>query len=708
MASSPLYGDRPGLQGFRRSSSSFTAPHRQLSHHERAGLDQSDADADLLYKHPSARIISFSPPTDSIVSKSRDTHGDADYPIDTIETLPWRSRTENLLAAGPLVIEKVKGSVNFLKCHQVVHSILRNSQCWCVDGESKFVLRKGKLQYYRIELPNTSEEDKAKVEELKQVFGRLLKFEKTPCPFIRAFQVDLADDAITPRRKGKWTKRESLPTTPESSTPPLRRTKNFRSWSMQAGPAERPNGQSPLQRDASYDADSSYARSPLANSDRLNARPDTPSSMGSTDVAGHGMNDEGYDSDSSTGEADQSRSKTLSMNDLSSQSTTEAEEENNQAPNSSLERDPKATSTEDTAITTQAQEGPSDDTADSTAYIPEEVNTSSASYAAAEGMMESSSDTSLFTKLMEDVSRQVPSESDVDESMPPIVPGSDEATQDPSSEPSVLSDIDFRKEKMPQIPMPATDEAEDAPAPSQSELCVVEASPTIPDPTEDTADDARSIASAAESFYTVDSVDEGLHPIPLYTAGDLEITPLAEDHDPLAARKHQHRRDVSEVTITADSFESSEDLNNPSTRMQYGMRQRLAPQRSLSPPPPPETVFSPPRQNHGNHLTADLLQKATRLALVKPIEVMVLVVHILARIAGGASLNDLLSGNLFKKPEQHRRTSSFPDRLGSQDDDEEDDFGVPIRGRTTSTNKMAPDFTENGHDTDADSMFELD
>lgn len=53
-----------------------------------------------------------------------------------------------------------------------MHAMLHNSQCWCVDGEPKLVLRIGKFQYYRIELPTNSEDDRAKVEELKETLKR--------------------------------------------------------------------------------------------------------------------------------------------------------------------------------------------------------------------------------------------------------------------------------------------------------------------------------------------------------------------------------------------------------------------------------------------------------------------------------------------------------------------------------------------------------
>src|SRR5271170_4639225 len=113
MANPPSsYGERPPLQGYRRV---FTTPHRRLSHHERAGLDKSDAAAEVLFSHPSARIVRFAPSHDSITTSKSTVLPDTDYPVDTIETLPWASTTETTLASGALIIEKVQGSTNFLK-----------------------------------------------------------------------------------------------------------------------------------------------------------------------------------------------------------------------------------------------------------------------------------------------------------------------------------------------------------------------------------------------------------------------------------------------------------------------------------------------------------------------------------------------------------------------------------------------------------------
>jgi hypothetical protein len=112
----------------------------------------------------------------------------------------------------------------FLKCGNVVHAILKNSQCWCVDGVSKFVLRIRPLTYYRIEIPYETEDDQGLVADLKVALPTVLRYEVTPCPFKRAFTVELPNDVMAPRRKKAWRpkdqprdRKESVPTILEST-----------------------------------------------------------------------------------------------------------------------------------------------------------------------------------------------------------------------------------------------------------------------------------------------------------------------------------------------------------------------------------------------------------------------------------------------------------------------------------------------------------
>lgn len=182
--------------------------------------DTLNASANTLYYHPSAKIVHFSPRAVAPIPSST-APSDFDYPVDTVETLPWRSPTERTVALGPLRLEK--GLTVFLKCGSVVHAILKNSQCWCVDGESTFVLRIRPLTYYRIEIPNQTDEDKGSVAELKTALPNILRYEVTPCPFKRGFTVEIPEEAKVPRRRRAWRpkgKRESTPARlPEPSSP---------------------------------------------------------------------------------------------------------------------------------------------------------------------------------------------------------------------------------------------------------------------------------------------------------------------------------------------------------------------------------------------------------------------------------------------------------------------------------------------------------
>jgi hypothetical protein len=94
--------------------------------------------------------------------------------------------------------------VAFLSCASALQPILPKSQSWCVDGESTFVLQIRKPQYWRIEVPNNDEKEKARVKELKIVLSQVLLFEKTPCPFQRDFVVVLPEAPTTPITKRPW------------------------------------------------------------------------------------------------------------------------------------------------------------------------------------------------------------------------------------------------------------------------------------------------------------------------------------------------------------------------------------------------------------------------------------------------------------------------------------------------------------------------
>ncbi|MCJ1376060.1 hypothetical protein MMC20_007298 [Loxospora ochrophaea] len=169
---------------------------------------------ETLFAHSMSKIVSFSPAQSLSRSSPIARHRKGDVEKEPVGILPWASLTERTLAAGiyfvlkgPLRIYRL-GSVAFLDSGSTLHPILAKSQCWCVDGETKFVLRIRSNNYYRIELPNSSSWDKEKAEELKLVLAKVLQYELTPCPFKRGFTVDLPEPPSTPVRKRPWKPQE--------------------------------------------------------------------------------------------------------------------------------------------------------------------------------------------------------------------------------------------------------------------------------------------------------------------------------------------------------------------------------------------------------------------------------------------------------------------------------------------------------------------
>jgi Inheritance of peroxisomes protein 1 len=86
------------------------------------------------------------------------------------------------------------------------------------------VLQIRRPQYWRIEVPVQDSEDQERAEALRIVFDKILQFEKTACPFKRAFTVELPERLETPVRKRPWTPATrhsfiSLPTTPMNLSP---------------------------------------------------------------------------------------------------------------------------------------------------------------------------------------------------------------------------------------------------------------------------------------------------------------------------------------------------------------------------------------------------------------------------------------------------------------------------------------------------------
>ncbi|KAF2722298.1 hypothetical protein K431DRAFT_266640 [Polychaeton citri CBS 116435] len=185
---------------------SFTVPSKleASSNSPRPNVDIGASESvETLFFHPKANIVKFTASSNgSRPSSSRQSPspGNAQAML-----LPWASSssTERTLAIGPLEIYRIPGSVSFLHSGSLLHAILPRSQCWCVDGVSKFAMRVLTDTYYRIELPGETEEELALVELFKDCLRKVLWFERTPCPFERTFTVELPNEPDLVVRRGQ-------------------------------------------------------------------------------------------------------------------------------------------------------------------------------------------------------------------------------------------------------------------------------------------------------------------------------------------------------------------------------------------------------------------------------------------------------------------------------------------------------------------------
>ncbi|KAI1120507.1 inheritance of peroxisomes protein 1-domain-containing protein [Nemania abortiva] len=157
---------------------------------------------ETLYTHPSVRIISFTSSRHGFTTFAPMLSNNDVVP----GSLPPSSQLERTIAVGAFCIYRAPGSVAFLSCGSALQPILPKSQCWCLDEDnSRFVLQIRRPQYWRIEVPVADRDDALRAEVLRDVFDKILLFEKTECPFQRSFTVQLPDPPETPVKKKAWT-----------------------------------------------------------------------------------------------------------------------------------------------------------------------------------------------------------------------------------------------------------------------------------------------------------------------------------------------------------------------------------------------------------------------------------------------------------------------------------------------------------------------
>ena len=168
----------------------------------RKSKPSADDGKEILFSHRLARIIAFKPVSD-VIRPERSPARRA-FTTNTVGILPYASRTEQVLANGPLEIYRNRSQVSFIQSGQAFHVLFAKSQCWCVDGECKFVFQISNGVFWRVELPGATDGDRLLAKMMEAVLSRILMFEKTPCPFKRGFTVDLPEPPATPVKQLPW------------------------------------------------------------------------------------------------------------------------------------------------------------------------------------------------------------------------------------------------------------------------------------------------------------------------------------------------------------------------------------------------------------------------------------------------------------------------------------------------------------------------
>ena len=261
-------------------------------------------------------------------------------------------------------------------------------------------------------------------------------------------------------------------------------------------------------------------------------------------------------------------------------------------------------------------------------------------------------------------------------------------------------------------------------APPQLSLTTTSPSSTVNNalPLLEPESESPSLSSSLDSFHSFHSPISPLAPSPHFPGLD----PLSKnDIDGISIpRLRSHKRDVSEITVTGDSSElwdmtnrrSSDEITIETTAEVSGtppliddaasdddenwceavtpsptkeIRRRRLPSRprTESPLPPSANLYSPysPRSHiSGHHLTTAILQRTCSLLLGPPVQLVALMLRIAAKLAKGT-----FRGSSFGFGEGGQKIPcSWDFSDGSDDNEEEDDYGVPL-SRPASENRRA-------------------
>lgn len=236
--------------------------------------------------------------------------------------------------------------------------------------------------------------------------------------------------------------------------------------------------------------------------------------------------------------------------------------------------------------------------------------------------------------------------------------------------------------------------------------------------------ETASLSSSVDSFYSLHSFHSPISPLPPSPPCSEPPSPLPKQEAGLGIdvpRTRQHKRDASELTVTAETFpgldimetpswpqnsapstpvlpetpaltndavspsdDSWPEVITPSSQASLRHRPYASRRRTHSPLPSSTNLYSPRTRMSGHHLTTALLQKTCALLLGPPVQLVALMLNIAARIANGTY------GKSYTSKEGRRSIPCTWEYSDAEDEGrdlwDEDDYGISLG--VLSTPKM--------------------
>lgn len=241
-----------------------------------------------------------------------------------------------------------------------------------------------------------------------------------------------------------------------------------------------------------------------------------------------------------------------------------------------------------------------------------------------------------------------------------------------------------------------------------------------------------SLSSSMDSFHSFHSPISPLPPSPP-CSNPASPTPNPENDNINLRRTRNHKRDLSELTVTAEcrntaDFETDENMRTsspilpvtptlisdaasqsedtwseaitPSPFTELRNRRPARRRQTLSPLPSPGNIHTPRSRLSGHHLTTAILQKTCSLLLGPPVQLVALMLNIASKIAHGA-----YCGAAFGYADSGQKIPCSWDFSDVDDDSdgegwEEDDFGVSLNNLTNSRNVRAKEMSSGSWEID--------